>query len=71
MVDFVLKNNLFEFDCKIYQQISSTAIGTRFALPYAFIFMDYVETEFLKTQAIKPWLWKRFIDIFFIWTDSE
>ena len=34
--------------------------------------MDYVETEFLKTQAIKPWLWKRFIDdIFFIWTDSE
>ena len=72
MVDFVLKNNLFEFDCKIYQQISSTAIGTRFALPYACIFMDYVETEFLKTQAIKPWLWKRFIDdIFFIWTDSQ
>ena len=34
--------------------------------------MDYIETEFLKTQAIKPWLWKRFIDdIFFIWTDSE
>ena len=34
--------------------------------------MDYVETEFLKKQAIKPWLWKRFIDdIFFIWTDSE
>ena len=34
--------------------------------------MDYVETEFLKIQAIKPWLWKRFIDdIFFIWTDSE
>ena len=34
--------------------------------------MDYVETEFLKTQAIKPWLWKRFIDdIFFIWIDSE
>ena len=32
----------------------------------------YVETEFLKTQAIKPWLRKRFIDdIFFIWTDSE
>ena len=26
---------------------------------------------YAKTQAIKPWLWKRFIDIFFIWTDSE
>ena len=40
--------------------------------PYASIFMDYIETEFLKTQSIKPWLWKRFIDdVFFIWTDSE
>ena len=72
MADFVLKNNLFEFDCKFYQQISGTAIGTKFAPPYACIFMDFIETEFLKTQAIKPWLWKRFIDdIFFIWTDSE
>ena len=34
--------------------------------------MDFIETEFLKTQAIKPWLWKISIDdIFFIWTDSE
>ena len=34
--------------------------------------MDYIETEFLKTQAIKPWLWKRFLDdIFFIRIDFE
>ena len=34
--------------------------------------MDYVETEFLETQAVKPWLWKRFIDdIFIIWADSK
>ena len=72
MADFVLKNNLFEFDCKFYQQISGTAIGTKFAPPYACIFMDYVETEFLKTQAIQPWLWKRLIDdIFFVFKDSE
>ena len=33
--------------------------------------MEYIETEFLKAQIIKPWLWKRFIDdIFIIWTDS-
>ena len=32
----------------------------------------HVETKLLKTQTIKPWLWKRLIDdIFFIWTDSE
>ena len=55
MADCVLKDNLFEFDCKFYQQISGTAIGTTFALPYACVFMGYVETEFLKTQAIKTW----------------
>ena len=36
------------------------------------LFMDFIETEFLKTQYIKLWVSKRFIDdIFFIWTDSE
>ena len=34
--------------------------------------LHYIETEFLKFQEIKPWLWKRFVDdIFFIWTDAE
>ena len=73
MANFVLKSNFFEFNYKFFQQISGTAIGTRFAsFPYAFIFMDFIETEFLKTQPIKPWLWKRLIDdVFFIWADSE
>ena len=72
MVDFVLKNNLFEFDGKFYLQISGTAIETKFPPLDSCIFMEYIETEFLKTQAIKSWLWKRFIDdIFFICTDSE
>ena len=69
LADFVLKNNLFEFNCKFYQQISGTAIGTKFAPPYACIFMDFIETEFFKTQAIKPWLWKRFIDDIFFFLD--
>ena len=39
---------------------------------YDCIFMDFIETEFLKTQSIKLWVWKRFIDaVFVIWTDSE
>ena len=71
MAEFVLKNNLFEFNTKFYKQVSRTAIGAKFAPPYACIFMKYIETEFLKSQEIKPWLWKRFIDIFFIWTDTE
>ena len=32
MADFVLKNNLFEFDSKFYKQILVTAIGTKLAL---------------------------------------
>ena len=64
MTDFVLKNNLFEFDSKFYKQISGTAIGMKFAPLYACIFMDHIETKFLKTQDIKPWFWKRFIYIF-------
>ena len=48
MAEFVLKNNYFEFDSKIKKQISGTAIGTKFAPPYACIFMDKVEREFLE-----------------------
>ena len=33
--EFVLKNNYFEFNGKVNQQISGTAIGTTFAPPYA------------------------------------
>ena len=72
MTEFVLKKNLFEFNSMFYKQISGTAIGAKFAPPYVCIFMDYIETEFSKSQEIKPWLWKRFIDdTFFIWTDTE
>ena len=39
-VNFVLKNNLFEFDCKLYKQMSGSAIGTKLAPPYVSIFMD-------------------------------
>ena len=66
MDDFVLKNNLFEFDSKFYKQISETAIGTNFDPPYACIFMNHIEMEFLKTQELKPWFWKRFMTIFFL-----
>ena len=33
--EFVLKNNYFEFNGKVKQQISGTAIGTKFVPPYA------------------------------------
>ena len=36
MAEFVLSSKFFEFDSDAFQQISGTAIGTKFAPPYAF-----------------------------------
>ena len=62
----VLCQRFWGFNGKTKQQISGTAIGTKLAPPYACIFMDQVESEFLKTQAQQPLVWFRYIDdIFF------
>ena len=66
MVEFVLKNDILEFNGKVKQQIAETAIVTKFAPPYACINMDEVENEFFKTQELQPLVWFRYIDdIFF------
>ena len=62
MVEFVLKNSLFEFNGSVKQQVSGTAIGAKYASTYACTFMDKVETEFLKTQERTPLVWFRYID---------
>lgn len=72
MAEFVLKNNYFEFNSQVKRQISGTAIGTKFAPPYACIFMDKFENEFLNEEVDQPWIWLRYIDdIFFVWTEGE
>ena len=72
MAEFVLKNNLFEFNNKVFQPISGTAIGTNFAPSYACIYMDRVEQDFLETQELQPLMWLRFMDdICFIWTRGK
>ena len=72
MTEFVLKNNIFEFDEKVKQQFAGTAIGTKFATPYACIYLDEVETEFLKMQELQRLVWLQYIDdIFFTWNHSE
>ena len=52
MVEFVLRNNYFEFDSSIFQQILGTGIGTKFILPHACILMDQHKTKFLETQIL-------------------
>ena len=73
MAEFALKNNIFEFNGKVKQQVVGTAIGTKFASPYACIYMDEVETKFLKTQEYAAaYMVSIYIyDIFFIWNHSK
>ena len=72
MAQFVLKNNFFEFNNYVFQQISGAAIGRKFASLYACIFMDQTGTKFLRTQSHQPMEWFRYIDdIFFIWTHGQ
>ena len=59
LTKFLLQNNYFEFNGEVKQQISETVIRTKFAPPYACIFMDQVECEFLKTQQHQPLRWFR------------
>ena len=56
LAEFVLKNNFFEFNNKIKQHISGTALGTKCPLPYACIYLDKTETDFLKTQELQPFV---------------
>ena len=72
MAKFVLPNNYFEFNGETKQQISGSVIGTKFAPPYACIFMDQAESNFWKTQTHQPLVWFRYIDdIFFIWAHGK
>ena len=45
MAKFIFGNNSFEFSGKVFQQILGTAAGTKFAPPYACIYMDKVKTK--------------------------
>ena len=54
MVEFVLKNNVFEFNGTVKEQISGTAIGTKCAPSYACIFMSEFETRFIESQQNEP-----------------
>ena len=68
ITEFVLKNNFFEFNEEFKRQKSGSSIHTKFASLRACILMDKVETEFLKSQQLKPFLCLHYIeDIFYIW----
>ena len=57
MAEFMFKNNYFEFSTKIKQQVSGTAIETKFVPQYMRIFMNDLEIKFLKGQPIELLVW--------------
>ena len=73
MPEFVLKNNYFEFNGKVKQQLLGAPILTKSAPPLdACIFMDKVETGFLESQKRKSMAWFLYIDgIIFISTPRK
>ena len=65
LAEIVLEHNYFEFGQDVYQQILGTATGTKFAPPYANIFMAGLEEEIFKNPKFKPFLWLRYLDDIF------
>ena len=48
LAEIVLKNNIFEFDEKTFKQKRGTAIGTKFAPPYAILYMADLQEKLLE-----------------------
>ena len=55
MADFVLKNNYFEFNRQIKQEISGTTIGIKFAPSYAYFSRIKIKLIFLKPKNYSLW----------------
>ena len=53
----VQKHNYFELGKDVYHEILGTAIGTKFALHYAYIFMAGLEEEIFEKSHFQPHLW--------------
>jgi hypothetical protein len=73
LAEFVLSNNIFEYDNQLYIQIFGTAMGTNFAVVYANIYLDVLETEIWRKftkqvdyqRCLYPLIIKRYIDDLF------
>ena len=62
VLKLILQVNSFEFNGKNYLQTQGTAMGTEMAVAFPNIFMAEVETKILNQSALKPLVWKRYID---------
>ena len=54
-IKFVLENNSFSFNNKMFRQILGTAMGTKLAPPYACLTMGYLEETILFPITLKKY----------------
>ena len=72
LVKYVLQNNLFEFNGRIYHQICGIAMGTKMAPALASIVVAHYEEKYLESLHQRPLMWKRYIDdILVVWPYSK
>ena len=57
LANIVLKDNYFELSSKIYPLKLETAIGTKFAPPYANLFMAGLENRIFENSGYHLYLW--------------
>jgi len=68
MLQYALRNNIFEFGKKQYRQLTGIAMGNHLAPPLAIIFMSRLEESGIASSPMKPSLYKRYVDdVFMLW----
>ena len=63
--DEIDKIDIFEFKEKTFKQLCGTSIRTKFAPPYATLFMADLEEKILNFFEKKPMICWRYVDNFF------
>ena len=71
LAEIVLKNNIFEFNEKTFRQVRGTAIGTKFAPPYAILFTAGLEEKIISAFEERPMIWWRYIDDILLFGNME
>ena len=70
--EIFIKNNIFQFNEKTLKQLKGTAIGTKFAPPYAILLMVDLKERVLEDIELQPCIcWRYIDDIFFISENEE